>query len=58
LKNVRLATEVHYLFKDEKFILMFKRVPSAGTKADSDMQPIVPTSSPTIGNTLVELNLR
>jgi len=32
---------------------MFKRVPSARTKADSDMLPIAPTSSPTIGNTLV-----
>jgi hypothetical protein len=53
LKNLRLATEVHYLFKDEKFILMFKRVPSARTKADSEMPPIAPTSSPTIGNTLV-----
>ena len=29
LKNLRLATEVHYLFEDEKFILMFKSVPSA-----------------------------
>jgi len=34
LKNVRPATEVHYLFKDEKFILMFKRVPSARTEAE------------------------
>jgi len=33
LKNLRLATEVHYLFKDEKLIPMFKRVPSARTKA-------------------------
>ena len=32
---------------------MFKRVPSAQTKADSEMQPIAPTSRPTIGNTLV-----
>ncbi len=32
---------------------MFKRVPSAQTKADRDMQPIAVTSSPTIGNTLV-----
>ncbi len=32
---------------------MFKRVPSARTKADNDMLPIAPTSSPTIGNTLV-----
>ena len=53
LKNVRLTTEVRCLFKDEKFILMFKRVPSARTKAERDMQPIAPTSSPTIGNTLV-----
>jgi hypothetical protein len=53
LKNVRLATEVHYLFKDEKSILMFKRLPSARTKAESEMLPIAPTSSPTIGNTLV-----
>jgi len=56
LKTLRLATEVHDLFKDEKFILMFKRVPSARTKAESDMLPIAPTSSPTIGNTLVEPN--
>jgi hypothetical protein len=34
LKNLRLATEGHYLFKDEKFILMFNRVPSARTKAE------------------------
>jgi len=27
LKNLRPATEVHYLFKDEKFILISKRVP-------------------------------
>lgn len=53
LKNLRPATEVHYLFKDEKFILMFKRVHSARTKIDSDMPLIAPTSSPTIGNTLV-----
>jgi hypothetical protein len=32
---------------------MFKRVPSARTKADSDMLLIAPTFSPTIGNTLV-----
>ena len=32
LKKLRPATEVHYLFKDEKFILMFKRVPSARPK--------------------------
>ena len=32
---------------------MFKRLPSAQTKADSEMQPIAPTSRPTIGNTLV-----
>ena len=32
---------------------MFKRIPSARTKADNNMQPIAPTSSPTIGNTLV-----
>ena len=38
LKTVRLATEVHYLFKDEKFILMFKRVPSAETEADTVMR--------------------
>ena len=36
-----------------KNIPMFKRVQSARTKADSDMLPIAPTSSPTIGNTLV-----
>jgi len=39
LNNLRLATEGHYLFKDEKFILMFKRVPSGRTKADGDIQP-------------------
>ena len=33
LKNVRLATEVHYSLEDLKFILMFKRLPSAGEKA-------------------------
>ena len=32
---------------------MFKRVPSAGTKADSDLKLIAPTSRPTIGNTIV-----
>ena len=32
---------------------MFKRIPSPRAKADSDMQPIAPTSSPTIDNTLV-----
>jgi hypothetical protein len=32
---------------------MFKRVPSARTKADSELQTIAPTSRPTIGNTLV-----
>jgi len=53
LKNVRLATEVHYLFKDEKLILEFKRVPSARTKADSDMQSAASTFGLTIGNTLV-----
>jgi len=37
-------------FKDEKFILMFKRIPSARTKANSGMLPIAPMSSPTIGN--------
>jgi len=36
-------------FKDEKFILMFKRVPSARTKAEGDLLPIASTSSPTIG---------
>ncbi len=35
---------------------MFKGVSSARTKADSDMQPIAPMSSPTIGNTNVEPN--
>ncbi len=30
---------------------MFKRVPSAGTKAESDMLPIAPTSSPACSNT-------
>ncbi len=54
LKNLRLATEVHYLSKDEKFILMFKRVPSARTEDGSDMQAIAPTSGPTIGDTLVQ----
>ena len=38
---------------------MFKRVPSAGTKADSDLLPIAPTSSPTIGKHLCKSgNLR
>ncbi len=32
---------------------MVKRVPSARAKADSNIQPIAPTSSPTIGNILV-----
>jgi hypothetical protein len=32
---------------------MFKRVISARTKADTHMQPIAPTSNPTIANTLV-----
>lgn len=32
---------------------MFKKVPFARTKANSDIQPIASTSSPTIGNTLV-----
>lgn len=32
---------------------MSKRVPSDRTKADSDMPPTAPTSSPTIGNTHV-----
>jgi len=32
---------------------MFIKVSSAGAKADSDMLPIAPTSSRTIGNTLV-----
>jgi len=37
---------------------MFKRVPSAQTKADSDMLLIAPTSRPTIGNTHVVGSLR
>jgi len=53
LKNFRLVTEVHCLFKDEKFILLFKSVPSTRTKADSDMPLIASTSGPAIGNTLV-----
>ncbi len=32
---------------------MFQRVPSAFTKADSDILPIHPTSNPTIDNTFV-----
>ncbi len=32
---------------------MFKTVPSARTKAESEPLRIAPTSSPTIGNTLV-----
>jgi len=35
---------------------MFKRISSAETKADRAMQLIAPTSSPAIGNTLVEPN--
>ena len=37
LKNLRVATEVHYLFEDEKFILMFNRVFSAGTEAEKQL---------------------
>ena len=36
---------------------MNNRIPSAGTAADSDMQPIAGSSSPTIGNTHVGSSL-
>ncbi len=32
---------------------MLNRIPSSRDDADNDMLPIAPTSSPTIGNTLV-----
>jgi len=35
---------------------MFKGVPSAQPKAESDMAAIAPTSCTTIGNTIVEPN--
>jgi hypothetical protein len=58
LKNLRLATHVLYFI--QRLIIYSNiqaAVASARTKADSKLLPISPTSSPTIGNTLVACSL-
>jgi len=56
LKNLRLATEVQFkIFDEDKNKSQIANVQTE-PKRNSDMLPIAPTSSPTIGNTLVEPN--
>ena len=40
-------------YKSLQFLQKFERIPSAGTKANSEQKPIAPTSRPTIGNTML-----
>jgi hypothetical protein len=53
LKNPPPGNRSSLFIRSLRFILMLKRVLSAGTEADSNTMPIDPTSSPTIGNTAV-----
>ena len=45
--------EVQNNYKSLQFLQKFKRIPSAGTKANSEQKPIALTSRPTIGNTML-----
>jgi hypothetical protein len=49
----RMAIEVYYLVKDEKFVLLLTIDPSARTNSNIEMLLIVLTSSFTIGNIAV-----
>jgi len=50
--------QLGFVLKDEDKELLPGFVRQAETTADSDLQPIAPTSCPTCSNTFVELNLR